>query len=252
MNVLRESPRPRHHERYPDGTFIKTTAFVDQSVVAKRLAVIRCKDNDRIFSESLSIEIVKDPSELIIQLFNHRVIRGLHLFIVPVGRRFRLRLEIYARRCQFGLEGDIAVLEMGTRQRFWVVSAIIFPRRIKRRVRVKRIDTQHPRLILSAVFLNELYCFFGAPVGLMEVGRDIIAFRGRFFHLSCLVRVFLRYRLLCDEGCWVVAVGTLPIGVFVPHRIRFTVVVAILEVAVSVIHALLLCVESTREVEFTD
>ena len=117
---------------------------------------------------------------------------------------------------------------------------------------VEWIDAEHPGLIFSAIFLNKLDCFLGTPVGLVEMWRDVVNILRRFFHAPSSVRILLRDCLLYYQRFRINTLCALPVCVFVSERVRFSVVMAVLEVAVSIIYAVFLRIEGTGEMEFTN
>ena len=86
----------------------------------------------------------------------------------------------------------------------------------------------------------------------MKGWRNIVAIGSRFLHASGTVRILLGNRFPCYQRFRINPLCALPIRVFVSEGVRLAVVVAVLEIAVSVIHTLFLCLEGTGEVEFAD
>ena len=134
----------------------------------------------------------------------------------------------------------------------WVIPTVILPRRIKRWVRVKRVDTEQPGLIFPTIFFNKLDSFFGAPIGLVEMRRDVVKVLRGFWYASPPIWILLRDCFPCYQRCGINTLQALPICVLVSDCVGFTVIVAVLEVAITVIHALFLRIEGTCKMEFTN
>ena len=96
-----------------------------------------------------------------------RVVRVVH--VVP-GARVRRLGCLLADVAKLLLPHQVGVAEQRVRQGFGIIAIQVFPRRIERRMRVERVDRQHPRPV--ARFVDEPDRHFGAPCRLVQFRRN--------------------------------------------------------------------------------
>ena len=168
-------------------------------------------------------------------------------------------LKVDAVRLQAPLMLKVARLEVSAGQRVGVVAPVVFVGRVEGRVRIERIDAEEPGLARLAIAVDELDRLLRAPMRLMQMGRHIVVLRRRLaetaeagIQMRVAVVVGRSDAARPQDSVVVDALRLDPLHVLVAPFVAALVIMAVLEVVVAVIDALLAAQESAGQVQFAD
>jgi len=247
---------PGDHEGDADHAFHEAAAFEDEAVIAEGFAVVAGEDDDGVFALAGVVEEVEEVTEFFVEELDGGVVGGLDFLILPGVGMLGFGLEIDAGVDEFLLVLEVAILKVRAGEGVGVVAAVVVPGSVEGWVGIERIYAEEPGLVGVAVSTDEFFGFEGAPVGLVEVGWDVVVAFGGFVESAEAL----------DFGSVAVGVGAEafhyfgrfaalpahPIGVVVAGVKGTFVGMAVLEVGVAIVDARFLAAAGAGEVEFAD
>ena len=172
------SGRAGNNQRNMGQRLIKIRPFPIQSVIPVHLPVIAHINNERIIPLPRHIQIIHQPSELIIYQFNLRIIipEMLSFFLIAQFRE-RLCLPVLASLIKVLLLMRRLIVQFpffpkGKRHILHLQPVLVFLRRIQRRMGVIGIQADQPRIPFPPIFFHEFNGLLHAPCCLMILRRN--------------------------------------------------------------------------------